>query len=148
MTYRVRSAEERRAELQAQAAELGIDEAFISTLVETFYTRVLSHPKLGPIFDGAVEDWDEHVPKMKDFWSSVALNSGRYTGKPVPAHQALKGVTEADFAIWLGLFEQTLKDISGRAETVSYFMTRADRIARSLKLAMFGLPSLGAGLST
>ncbi|MEM7327163.1 MAG: group III truncated hemoglobin [Pseudomonadota bacterium] len=148
MTYRVRSAEERRAEIQAQAATLGIDEGFVSSLVETFYQRVLAHPRLGPIFNGAVEDWNEHLPKMKDFWSSVALNSGRYSGKPVPVHQALQGVTEEDFAIWLGLFEQTVQDLSANAETVSYFMQRAQRIAQSLKLAMFGLPSLGAGLST
>ncbi|MEM7458879.1 MAG: group III truncated hemoglobin [Pseudomonadota bacterium] len=148
MTYRVRSADQKRAEIRAHAAQLGIDEAFISSLVETFYQRVLSHPRLGPIFNGAVEDWGEHLPKMKAFWSSVALTSGRYTGKPVPAHQALDGVIPEDFEIWLGLFEQTLQDLCSGPETVSYFMQRAERIAQSLKLAMFGLPSLNAGLST
>ncbi|MEL6825810.1 MAG: group III truncated hemoglobin [Pseudomonadota bacterium] len=148
MNYRIRSAQERRAEIQAHAAQLGIDEAFISTLVEQFYQRVLSHPGLGPIFTRAVDDWTEHLPKMKDFWSSVALNSGRYSGKPVPAHKVLNGVKTEDFEIWLGLFRDTLEDLSPRADTVSYFMQRAERIAQSLQLAMFGLPDLASGLST
>lgn len=142
MAYRVRTAEQRRAEIQARAAEMGIDEAFISRLVETFYGHVRRHPKLGPIFASAIDDWDEHLPKMKAFWSSVALNSGRYSGKPVPAHQNLSGVEEADFADWLSLFEQTLHEIAPTPEIVPYFMERAARIAESLRLAMFSLPQL------
>jgi len=148
MTYRVRSAEDRRAEIQAHAAELGIDEAFISKLVDTFYQRVRAHPKLGPIFADAVENWDAHLPKMKDFWSSVALSSGRYDGKPVPAHQALDNVSEADFSIWLSLFEQTLEAIAPSPPVVPYFMERAQRIARSLQLAMFGMPGLKPEISS
>ena len=142
MTYRVRSAEQRRAEIQAHAAAMGIDDAFISHLVETFYSRVRVHDRLGPVFARAIEDWDAHLPKMKDFWSSVAMNTGRYSGKPVPAHQKLSGVSKEDFAVWLGLFEQTLTDIAPSSAVVPYFMERAHRIAQSLQLAMFGLPSL------
>lgn len=142
MTFRVRSADDRRAEIQARAAAMGIDETFISDLVETFYSRVRADHRLGPVFDGAIEDWDEHLPKMKDFWSSVAMNSGRYSGKPVPAHQKLSKVEAADFAIWLGLFEETVRDLAPSPEVVPYFMERARRIAESLKLAMFSLPSL------
>jgi len=142
MTYRVRSAEQRRAEIQAQAAAMGIDDAFISDLVETFYERVRAHARLGPIFAEMVEDWDEHLPKMKDFWSSVTMSTGRYSGKPVPAHQKLTGVDKDDFGVWLGLFEQTVRDLAPSKEVVPYFMERAARIAESLKLAMFTLPSL------
>ena len=76
------------------------------------------------------------------FWSSVALNAGRYSGRPVPAHMKLEGVTREDFGEWLGLFRLTLEDIAPGAETVDYFMVRAERIAQSLQLAMFGLESL------
>ncbi len=148
MTYRVRSADQRRAEIQAHAAELGIDEAFISNLVETFYARVRADETLGPIFAGHIENWDEHLPKMKDFWSAVALNSGRYNGKPVPAHQALDNVSKADFAIWLSLFEDTLNEIAPSPPVVPYFMERAERIARSLQLAMFGMPGLAPKISS
>lgn len=142
MTYRVRSAEQRRAEIQERAAAMGIDDAFIANLVDTFYTRVRAHERLGPIFTGAVEDWNEHLPKMRDFWSSVAMSTGRYSGKPVPAHQKLSGVAQEDFAIWLDLFEQTVHDLAPSPDVIPYFMERAHRIAESLKLAMFTLPSL------
>ena len=142
MTYQTRSAEERRRDIQAHAASLGIDDAFIETLVETFYGRVREHDRLGPIFNGEIDDWPGHLAKLKDFWASVAMSAGRYSGKPVPAHMKLEGVRREDFGEWLGLFRRTLEDISPGAETVDYFMVRAERIAQSLQLAMFGLESL------
>jgi hemoglobin len=57
-------------------------------------------------------------------------------------HQNLSGVEEADFAVWLGLFEDTVSDLAPSPDVTSYFMERAQRIAESLKLAMFSLPSL------
>ncbi|MEQ8557183.1 MAG: group III truncated hemoglobin [Henriciella sp.] len=142
MTYQVRSAEERRLAIQENAARLGIDDAFISELVETFYARVRADPRLGPIFNGEIDDWPAHLAKLKDFWASVAMNAGRYSGKPVPAHLKLEGITREDFQTWLGLFHKTLEDIAPGEETVAYFMQRANRIAQSLQLAMFGLENL------
>ena len=143
MTHRLRSAEERRQDILDNAARLGIDEAYISTLVETFYTRIRSHDVLGPIFDAEIGDrWEPHLARMKGFWASVALNAGRYTGKPVPAHQKLEGVTPEHFGLWLDLFRQTLADTAPHEDAVAYFMERAERIAQSLQLAMFSLPGL------
>jgi len=141
---RLRSAEERRAEIQANAAALGIDEAYISLLVETFYGRIRAHELIGPIFETAIgDDWDHHLANMKAFWASVALNAGRYSGKPVPAHKKHTSIQPWHFKIWLALFEQTLKDTSPTPGAVTYFMERAERIAQSLQLAMFGVPGLG-----
>ena len=145
MTYQIRSADERRRAIQETAARLGIDDAFISTLVETFYARVRADQRLGPIFNGEVDDWPDHLAKLKDFWASVALNAGRYSGKPVPVHMKLDGVGREDFGLWLGLFRRTLEEIAPGEETVEYFMQRAERIAQSLQLAMFGLDSLKTG---
>ena len=141
---RHRSAQERRAEIQAHAAALGIDEAYISLLVETFYGRIRAHELIGPIFENAIgDDWDHHLKTMKAFWASVALNAGRYSGKPVLAHKKHASIQPWHFNIWLALFEQTLKDTSPTPGAVNYFMERAERIAQSLQLAMFGLPGLG-----
>lgn len=143
MTYEIRSAEERRQAIMENAARLGIDYAFISELVDTFYARVRAHPRLGPIFNGEIDDWPAHLAKLKDFWASVAMNAGRYSGKPVPAHMKLDGIAREDFGLWLGLFRGTLEDIATGEETVDYFMVRAERIAQSLQLAMFGLERIG-----
>ncbi len=140
---RLRSADERRAEIQTTAQGLGIDQAYISLLVETFYARVRREPRIGPIFEAAIgEDWDHHLAKLKDFWASVALSTGQYSGKPVPAHQKHSHIKPADFEVWLGLFEQTLRDTAPKPETVPFFMERAGRIAQSLQLALYGMPEL------
>ena len=143
MEMRVVSAAQRRREIQARAAEMGIDDAYIDRLVETFYERIRAHPLIGPIFEQAIgENWGPHLARMKDFWASVALNAGRYSGKPVPAHQKLDGVEPWHFNIWLALFRQTLEDTAPTPAAVPYFMERAERIAESLQLAMFGGPEL------
>ncbi len=139
----IKSAAERRLQARSYATSLGINEAYISTLVDTFYERVLADPVLGPIFDKAINDnWAPHLKTMKAFWASVALSTGQYSGKPVPAHKKHSAIESEHFAIWLSLFEQTLKDTAPSADAVPYFMERANRIAQSLQLALFGLPSL------
>lgn len=142
-TFRVRSADERREELQSEAAAKGIDEAYISLLVDSFYDRVRAHPDLGPIFERVIgNNWPFHLKRMKDFWASVALNAGRYSGKPVPAHQKLEGVTPEHFQTWLALFRSTLKETAPTPAAAVHFMERAERIAESLQFAKFGVPGL------
>ena len=146
MESSMRPVSARRADIRANAAAMGVNDAYISVLVDTFYDRVRAHPLLGPVFDNAIgDDWDAHLARMKDFWASVALNAGRYSGKPVPAHKKHDAIQPWHFNIWLALFEQTLKDTAPSPGAVAYFMERAERIAQSLQLAMFGLPSLNTG---
>jgi len=134
------TAEERRAKLQREAAEKGIDDAYVSLLVDSFYDRVRADPELAPIFNGVIGgNWDVHLAKMKDFWASVAYHAGRYSGRPVPAHVKLDGVTPRHFQRWLGLFRATLEDTAPTPAAVDHFMERAERIAQSLQFAMFGL---------
>jgi hemoglobin len=137
------TAHARRAEIQRRANVIGIDEAYISLLVDEFYRRIRADETLGPIFEEAIKDrWDYHLPRMKSFWASVALNAGTYSGQPVPAHKKLSQVEQSHFQTWLALFRQTLQDTAPTPEAVDYFMERANRIAESLQLAMFGFPGL------
>ena len=135
---------ERRAGVQAKAAAMGIDEAYVSELVNTFYRRVRDDRLLGPIFDEAVGDkWGYHLEKMKDFWATVALSAGRYSGEPIPAHKKLVEVRPWHFDVWLELFEKTLKDTAPSPGAVAYFMKHARQIGRGLQIAMFGTSGLG-----
>ena len=129
-----------RQKIRDDAAAIGIDEAFISTLVDTFYERVRQNPHLGPVFEGAVEDWPDHLAKLKSFWASVALNAGAYSGRPMQAHMRVSAIEPAHFGEWLYLFEQTLRDIAPSEAAVAYFMVRANRIGESLKLGLFYRP--------
>ncbi|MGB3386963.1 MAG: group III truncated hemoglobin [Pseudaminobacter sp.] len=123
----------------------GIDRAFIGRLVREFYARVRRNERLGPIFARHITgNWEPHLEKMTDFWCSVILKTGTYQGRPVPAHMKLTEVVESDFAIWLGLFAETARDLCP-PEVAEIFIDRSQRIARSLSLVLFfHLPSRGA----
>lgn len=87
--------------------DLGIDEAGLSGLVHTFYSRVRHDAELGPVFNGAVSHWPAHLENLVAFWSSVMLTSGRYKGNPVVAHAMLKGqITPALFDRWLAIWNE------------------------------------------
>ncbi len=131
---------EARRKIREDAACLGIDEAFISRLVDEFYARVRRHPQLGPVFDGAVTDWPDHLSRLKSFWASVALSTGTYNGRPMQAHLRIPSIEPAHFGAWLYLFEQTLRDLAPDERAVEYFMVRASRIGESLKLGLFYRP--------
>lgn len=114
-----------------------IDRAFISGLVRDFYGRVRGDMRLGPIFAAEITgNWEPHLEKMTDFWCSVILKDGSYSGRPVPAHTKLDQVCEADFDIWLSHFRATARDRCP-PEVAATFIDRAERIAKSLQLAMF-----------
>ena len=129
-----------REKVRREAAAIGVDEAFIDRLVEEFYARVRVHERLGPVFNGAVDDWPDHLAKLKQFWASVALHSGSYSGRPMQAHMRVPAIEPAHFGEWLYLFEQTLRDIAPNEAAVEYFMVRAQRIGESLKLGLFFRP--------
>ena len=126
-------------------ADPGVDRVSIGALVREFYSRLRKNERLGPIFAREITgDWEPHLEKMTDFWCSVILKTGDYQGRPVPAHLRLKDVTEADFDIWLGLFAETAA-AHFAPRTAAVFVDRAERIAKSLKLAMFfRLPLAGS----
>ncbi|MCB5173816.1 MULTISPECIES: group III truncated hemoglobin [Microvirga] len=113
----------------------GVTEALIRRLVETFYGRVLQDPDLGPIFKQALSHrWDEHLGIMVDFWSSIALRTGRYHGKPHVAHAAFD-LTPDLFGRWLELFEATARDVC-EPDVAAFFIDRAQRIAESLQIGL------------
>jgi hemoglobin len=117
---------------KAPGVAVNITEPMIRALVETFYERVREDAVLGPIFEKAVKDWDEHFARLSDFWSSVVLMSGRYHGRPMPVHAALPGLNGAHFERWLRIFTVTAREVCP-PEAADLFIDRAHRIAQSLK---------------
>ena len=83
-----------------------------------------------------VSDWPPYLARMVDFWSSVALMTGRYHGAPVPAQTGLP-VTTAHFKRWLALFRETAREVC-TPDGADHVITRAERIARSLDMAVQG----------
>lgn len=117
---------------KAPGAAAGIDETMIRALVDAFYARVRADAVLGPIFNARVGDWDEHLAKLADFWSSVVLMSGRYKGRPMPVHAAIPDISDAHFQRWLQLFAATAREVCP-PPAAALFVDRALRIANSLQ---------------
>ncbi len=115
-------------------AETGLDERVLRTLVHAFYDRVRADPLLSPVFAARITDWEPHLERMVAFWSSVALMSGRYHGRPVPAHAPLP-VGAAHFERWLALFRETAREVCTPAGA-AHVIERAERIAQSLHMAV------------
>lgn len=114
-----------------------IDEEGLRRLIPLFYSRVRADAELGPIFNDAVADWDEHFAKLTDFWSSVMLTTGRYKGNPVAAHALHRDrITPALFDRWLALWNRTTSEVMAPGAATA-LQDKAARIAESLKLALF-----------
>lgn len=117
-----------------------ITEPAIAQLVDRFYAKARRDPMIGPLFNGAVADWDEHLHRLCDFWSSVMLTTGRYKGNPMAAH--LKHPIEPQFFVrWLALWCETTAELFVPA-LAERLREKAERIAESLKLALFYRPSM------
>jgi hemoglobin len=109
----------------------------IGALVDAFYARVREDEVLGPVFDGAVDDWAEHLEKLTAFWSSVMLGAGTFRGNPMQAHLRHKAaIAPAMFERWLGLWRQTAVEHLSEGEAAAV-IARAERIAESLQLGLF-----------
>jgi hemoglobin len=112
-------------------------EVQLQSLVDAFYAKVRADRVLGPVFDSAIDDWPEHLEKLGAFWSSVMLTSGRYKGNPVAAHLRQAGTIQpAMFDRWLELWRGTAAETLAPRDSAS-IIEKAERIAESLKLAMF-----------
>ena len=117
-----------------------IDEAGLERLVHAFYARVREDTELGPIFNSAIADWPEHLDKLTAFWSSVMLTSGRYKGRPVPAHLKHRDrITPELFQRWLGLWREVTAESLPPAAAAA-LQEKAARIAESLQAGLWFRP--------
>jgi hemoglobin len=113
-----------------------ITEDRLQALVACFYSRVREDGLLGPVFNDAIQDWPEHLDKLQAFWSSVMLTSGRYKGRPLPAHiKHGDRIGPDSFARWLALWRETTAELLPPAAAAA-MQEKAERIAQSLSLGI------------
>src|SRR5512139_1025451 len=126
--------DERRA-LLAPGTAVGVTEEMVHRMVHAIYAKVRRDPALGPIFNRVIDDWDHHLEKLCDFWSSVLLMTGRFKGAPMAAHVRLPDIRPTHFARWLHLFRETAAE-QCPTEAAALFVGRAETIAQSLQLGI------------
>lgn len=107
----------------------------IDLVVASFYARIRSHPKLGPIFASHVTDWPEHEAKIASFWRNAILMERGYHGNPMAVHSAAGNVRPGMFEPWLELFDITLTQHLP-PETAAQWSALAHRIGRGLRYGL------------
>ena len=116
--------------------QAGISEASLHALVDAFYAKVREDALIGPVFNRAIDDWPEHLDKLQSFWSSVMLTSGRYKGRPLPAHvKHADAISAASFERWLALWAATTAEMFDPASAAA-LQDKAARIAESHSLGI------------
>lgn len=115
----------------------GLDEAMVRSVVDAFYARVRRDDVLGPVFNRVIppDHWPAHLDTITDFWSSLMLGTGRYTGRPMPKHLAIPELGDVHFERWLRLFRQTAEDLCPR-DAAALFVERAETIGNNFRVRL------------
>ena len=118
----------------------------IEQFVDSFYEAVRGDEMLGPVFDQIAKvNWDEHIPKLCDFWETVLLRTGSYKGNPLAVHRHLMkdvGMGRAMFDRWLELFGQTM-DRHFEGENAGHLKRVAADMANVIHSRLHELPVTG-----
>ena len=109
-------------------------EAAIERMIRLFYERALADAVLGPIFSGAIHDWEPHIKRVADFWSGVVHGTDRYQGNAFAPHLKLIFEVEA-FDHWIAVFESAGNDTLAQ-----------DDAAKAIRIARHMAESFRAGL--
>lgn len=119
--------------------ERQLTEATISQVLHKFYDRIRRDPELQRPF-AVVQDWNEHIARLTDFWSSLMLTTGRYKGNPLSMHLIhSKTIKPEMFGRWLELWRLTTDEILAPS-LAGEMQAKAARVASRLSIAMFGMP--------
>jgi hemoglobin len=110
----------------------------IRQLVDEFYGQVREDALLGPVFLAALgTDWDAHLERLAEFWSTVVLGTRSFHGNVHGTHMQLEGIEPAHFERWLALFGETANRLF-EADAADQFLVLARRVASSFQLGYFG----------
>ena len=113
----------------------GLTEPLIRQVVEAFYAAARRDPVVGPVFNRVIapEAWPHHLDLITDFWSSMLLGTGRYSGRPMPKHMAIPELSDEHFKRWLALFRCTVEQLCP-PDLAQLFIERSERIGNSFRM--------------
>lgn len=87
----------------------------IEKLVNVFYEKIKIDTGLSYFFnDVAKVKWENHLPKMYDFFENILFSSGNYEGNPMVTHEELhkkSPVNQEHFKHWNQLFAKTVDEL-------------------------------------
>lgn len=115
--------------------------ADVSLLVRSFYAKIRKDELLGPIFNGIVSDWEEHLEKLTDFWENNLFFIQKYYGNPRTAHISVdekmdNTIESRHFGEWLNLWFETI-DEHFEGQLAERAKTNARKMSTHLFLKIF-----------
>ena len=120
-----------REEVKNENADI-LTEKDVAILVNAFYGKVRQDELLASVFNPIIKDnWDFHLKRMVDFWSTILLYTKKYKDDPMPKHLPLASGKE-HFERWLKLFNETIDELF-EGEIADNARKRANNIARIMK---------------
>jgi hemoglobin len=108
--------------------DLGVDD--LPDVLAAFYDAVARSPLLAPYFAGL--DMTSHIPRIADFWATVAFSADRYQRNVFRPHLEMPGLSPAHFAEWLALLGRTV-DSRHAGPAAERTKAMAERIAYSMQ---------------
>lgn len=107
----------------------------IERLVNAFYAKIMADASINYFFNEVTKvKWEDHLPKMYDFFENILFSSGNYEGNPMVTHQELNKkspVSPEHFKHWNELFDVSVdglfvgknaEEIKERAKNISAAM--------------------------
>ena len=87
----------------------------IELLVNSFYQSIQKDDLIGPIFNNIARvNWEEHLPKMYDFFETIILGHKGFKGNPMETHFKLNQkfpLKTEHFERWKGLFQTNIDSL-------------------------------------
>ena len=113
----------------------------ISLLVQSFYAKVRADKEIGFFFNDTIQNWDEHLEKLMDFWETNLFAVRKYDGNPIAAHNEVDKrfgyrISPEEFGIWLNLWFETLDELF-EGENVAILKRRARKMSTFLYMNIF-----------
>ena len=113
----------------------------VGKIVRAFYSKVRLDETLGPIFNGIITNWEEHLERLTDFWNMNLFGGKAYTGNPIDTHQHVDdqtpgGITPYHFGTWLNLWFETI-DAEYEGANADIMKRRARKMQTPLMISIF-----------
>ena len=113
----------------------------VSILVRTFYAKIRKDAEIGHFFNEVIQDWEEHLEKLTDFWEMNLFGGRNFSGNPIEAHNRVDKkfggiITTNEFGIWLNHWFQTIDELFV-GENADTLKRRARKMSTMLYINMF-----------
>lgn len=115
--------------------------ADVHDLVVEFYREIVFDEVLDPVFSEVAEvDWNEHIPKLVDYWCRILLNTGDYAGPIMEAHRelhAMDPIRSEHCDRWYGLWVRSV-DASWAGPVADRAKSHAASVMAGMAKHVFG----------